>query len=416
LNGSNIETDTNQRNSSIDIDDVLAILNCIELISKPRDFIEWLKKYHNLKGTLHIFEGYKFAIDTLCRMASDQIADQDGLGLEEDAILRRALFAGIPLDQVPNSCDKTVVLKNLHAVVQKLLRSTNWITYKFALSEFETKVLSTFTRIKTAAIFNPTTKVTNIDDMLSYLSIFQTYIFLSDTHSGFPHGYTQSLFERDLIRDRYSDINTRHYSYVFEGYKYAVQFLWYQLLGNEFQHSCVAKLHETKTWMQFDSYFEKIRANIITPIEKQIGYTFAFGKAISFQGNAKEYAGELIKTIPPEPKLSAKEILDQKLLWYNIQLIDATEHTFNGVASFLPLLIGEIHLREKDNCKEPLRIIRLDHPHDDQGRYFISYGILIDVISSHGMADYSGWLLFYNCLSSDVNSGHQSIHAATNSL
>lgn len=84
-------------------------------------------------------------------------------------------------------------------------------------------------------------------------------------------------------------------------------------------------------------------------------------------------------------------------MWYDIQIIDATEHTFNGIAALLPMLIGEIQLREKNNCNEPLQIIKLCHPHDDKGRYFISYGILIDIISIYGLADYSGWLLFYNC-------------------
>lgn len=86
-----------------------------------------------------------------------------------------------------------------------------------------------------------------------------------------------------------------------------------------------------------------------------------------------------------------KKWIDYKLLWYNVEVFSSAGSIFSGVPAFVSILAGSINVSED---KVFVKVFK--HP-VGRGKYDYSYGILIPAFSSTGIADYSGWLIFFDC-------------------
>ncbi|MBT9141438.1 MAG: hypothetical protein DDT30_02030 [Dehalococcoidia bacterium] len=388
------------------IGDITGVVNAIKLLSQLEKFRTWLRNHHHLQNDGSLFGGYKFALDTLIRVLHKNIAYNSSSGLSEDFVFSRARFAGVSLHKIPNSCEKAILLKNITAKATRLLRATNWDELADGIVYFDKKVIRVFDALIAKAAVSPDYDVGTLAEAIRYSSMFQVYIFLNDTSRGLPHGYRQSMLEDKIFAGlRLAD---KHYlAGAFKGYKYSIQFLWNCLLEDGFRDTSLADIHESPNWEKLDEYFTAIQSEIIQPLEKKLGVTIGFNSLIALKDSGTKILEELVVSKPAEPKLTRKEQLEQLFLWYEIEFIDASEgDIFNGIATFVPLLVGTVKLKQELGKPEKTHVIRLIHPTHLPGKHEFSYGVLIECGGALGIVDYSGWLLFYDCCY-DYGSGAQ---------
>lgn len=377
------------------IGDILGIVNATRLLDQTDAFRYWLVNYHGIQDHKGMLEGYKFTLNVLIRCLLDAIESSSSLKLSEDFVFHRARFVGIPLHKVPNSCSKTILLKNIHTKSQGVIGARTWSKLSEGIEFFDKEVLSLLDNLRSISIVSPHYNISDLDDAITYSSMFNVYIFLNDTQRGVPLGYLVSMLENTTF-EPFGPKKKEYLERVFEGYKYAVQFLWYCFLGNTLKKS-LAKLHSAADWHDLDSYIDLIQSEIILPSEKKIGTSgLLIGSLIHLTGSADTVLENLLAFNAPKPNLSKKEQLEQEFLWYEIEFIDASEGTvFNGVATFVNLLAGTVVMRKRIGAKEKVYVIKLRHPTSDPNIYHFSYAILMGV--SGILSDYSGWLLFYDC-------------------
>jgi hypothetical protein len=182
---------------------------------------------------------------------------------------------------------------------------------------------------------------------------------------------------------------------AFLGYKYAVQFLWYQLLGNEFKNSVLNDIHKANDWASFDGYFRKIQSGIIEPLEKWTGGVMGYDFFVLIDGNSRRYLEGLLERKMPEISLSVEEDLRKAFLWYPIQLVDSSSYSFSGAPAFISLLMGMIQMKRRSKDKPKTKVVRIVHGEVEEHRRSYSYAILAEL--SGYITDSSGWLLFYDC-------------------
>ena len=390
------------------IDDILGIINALKLISDVKAFRGWLVTHHNIKNDVDHFEGYKFAFNVLARRLHNEIGTNMSLGLYEDILFSRASFAGIPLNKIPNSCEKTILLKNMHKAARDVLKSPNWEEFETAMAQFENTILRPFVRLKSISIANPRYNLNSLNEAINYSTMFEVYIYLNDTSRGVPHGYPQSMLDNSLFW-LFKENNDSYLRKAFKGYKYAIQFLWSRLLDEGFDGSSLAKMHKAASWDSLDKYFEIIRTAIIDPLERRSGANLGLAPLIILGDGTKGLMEVLLKHMPPEPSLNEKEQLEQLFLWYPIELVDASEGTlFNGVPAFVSALSGSIEIKKRLSNPEKTQVIRLIHPINAHKNYF-SYGVLMEVTGL--LSDASGWILFFDCCY-NTGSGIQGLNFA----
>jgi len=398
---SNNNSETADKTKGAAIGNILAIVNCIGLLGQVNDFSDWVSKVHHLELNKELFEGYKFTFDVLFGRLFDEIGRNSSLDLKEDMWLSRALFAGIPISKVPNTSEKTVLLRNIHYLANNVLLARDWEDLIRCVSVFREKVLSHFGGLSEIAVASSTYLVKNVEEALKCAAIFETYIFLNDTRRGRPHGLPLSWYDKEtpLFWESRREGQV-YFKRMFKGYKYALQFIWYRLLEDDYNGSVLVSLSEAQNWTELDQFFDKIRESVITPLETKTKAQFGFDSMLLIHLPVKDILGGLIQSGPPEKRLTKKDSIDRFFFWYEIELIDASDYGFNGVASFVPVLIGSIQMRQELKSNDKINVIRLVHPpKDTSDRHDFSYGILISVGSTTGLSDYSGWLLFYDCCS-----------------
>ncbi|HNL87173.1 MAG TPA: hypothetical protein PKH71_08470, partial [Methanoregulaceae archaeon] len=96
-----------------DLDKLYSFLSILKIVSNTDDFRSWLRKHHHLESDEHLFKGYQFFVDVVISNIIDGVEFNHSFGLEGDYTLFRAGFRGVNLDDIPTSCEKTKLLKNL---------------------------------------------------------------------------------------------------------------------------------------------------------------------------------------------------------------------------------------------------------------------------------------------------------------
>lgn len=394
-------------------DEIYAFYNVIKILEDTRKFRKWLKDYHKIKSDKSTFEGYKFISMVAIRRLIDAISDDSSLNIGEDFTLFRAKFVGIPLEDIPNTCDKVVVLKNIWKYTKSVRKSKTWGELEKGIKEFDKKVLSYLRKIlEDHVVISKKISGKSKDEVLRIISMFYTYIFLVDTKGGIPKGHYVPILKENLSQ--------KYIQTIFEGYKFALQFLWYNLLKEEFERSCVKKFHEAENFAKkesirpskvkeksIDDFFFNIREDIIKPIEKELGITFVFDRLLLIENKInKGSLGNLLSKKPKDPeyltkwdKESLKKRLDYYLFWYpNVEILDTQGSTiFNGVPAFISTFIGSVEVKRKFGIKDKVYTIRFKHPAPSVKGNDYSYGVLIEAAGLSGLADYSGWIIFYDC-------------------
>jgi len=380
------------------IGDFLGIVQCLLWVNDVGSFRRWMKVQHAMELMVSHLAGYKLLFDTLLRMLISDIEHNISLGLSSDEIFDRASFRGKSVFKLPNTCEKTIVIKNIVKFTDDIFNSTNWEHLSDSMVRFSDQVLRELVKIRDVSILNTKFQVDDIETAIKYSSAFQVYIYLNDTSRGLPHGYTSTVLEDIEQTFKSRSRLARNYGDLGVGYKYGVQYLWFQLLGDKFSNSVVRDLHTASNWDLFDKYFDKIQKEIISPIEESTAGRVGFDYFILVGTNPKLCLQKLLETPPLENKLTQKELLQQIFLWYPMQFINCYEYDFAGVPTLIPLLMGMIQRnRRASNEKSKVKVIRIIHGEDSDHRRNYSYAVLIELFGY--ISNASGWMLFYDCCS-----------------
>lgn len=199
------------------VGDIFGILNALKISGDVNRFQQWLRTYHGAKRLDEYFEGYKFLLKTIVRTFVTHLVYDSALDIEENFTFYRMNFQGIEIHSVPNTCDKTVLIKNFYESAKPLWRSRSWTQLEESMETFSNETVAVFDRIFDKHVDIPVELKTSKADALRYVTIFYTMTFLNDTEKGIPHGYFCSILEHRLTQ-KYTDS-------VFEGYKYGLQYL-----------------------------------------------------------------------------------------------------------------------------------------------------------------------------------------------
>lgn len=395
-----------QTNKIEGIDQLLGMLNCINVSLDIDNFKSWLNKEHHINLFGDLLEGYKFFIESSIRTLINALIYNSSLDIKEDFIFYRARFTGVELNKIPNTCEKIILIRNINNKLKLIKRAKNEKELISAIKQFK-EVLKYFEEIYDKTEVN---SLLNLDKntALKYVTMFWVYIFLNDTSRQIPHGFWISILDNEIPAERYKKI--------FSGYKFALQFIWYQILGKKYPSTSIVNLYKAKKWVirddsffdfkkhkplnkkivrnDLDSYFGKIQEGIIEPLEK--GLNFDFSRSSVFYLKDHSYKNNLMELMKKSQELSLneKERLDVKLLWYQIELLDS-ENIFNGVPAFNALLIGAAELKKR--VGDTAYICRFIHPNKSVNGNDFSYGVLVEVSGSLGISDYSGWVLCFDC-------------------
>lgn len=104
---------TEGKSDLLKCDGIYSFYNILKIILDVDDLREWLKEKQGLSSDEHIFSGYVFLLDVCFRCFLDEILSENSFDLDEDYILYRAKFVGIEINNVPNTCEKIIFVKNI---------------------------------------------------------------------------------------------------------------------------------------------------------------------------------------------------------------------------------------------------------------------------------------------------------------
>ena len=221
-------------NDQLSADRLLSFVNIFKINSNLNAFQEWMKEYHKIDGVGEIFDGYKFFLDVCIRGFINSVIYESPLDLEEDFTFFRARFVGIELDDIPNTCEKTIFIKNIWNLTANIRKAKRWDD----LNEAVKTVNGLFTVFDMLLEKNicQTTEL-NENNALKIVTKFYTYIFLNDTREGIPHVYLLTPILKSTATEEYLEN-------AYLGYVYALQYLWFVLLGKtKFEETSLRKMH-----------------------------------------------------------------------------------------------------------------------------------------------------------------------------
>jgi hypothetical protein len=374
--------------------DILGIVHLLSLATDVAGFRNWLVTQRNVEATAQVFKGYMFGIRTLVRLLHGAIDLDFSLDLTEDFTFTRAGFYGVPIAEVPNSCEKAILLRNINHASRQLLGAKSWVQVEHRARDFSEAILTPLQRLSSVSKLTLPKATPDYETAVNFASQWHMHLFLHDTRRGYPHGYQQPM----LHDRRVDEMGGRAFEKEFEGYKLTVQYLWFRLLGVEFVHSVAADIHRATNWQEFDEYYGPIQHELIDPKEKLTKLYRGFNTLMSTSTGAKRVVSELLVPKVKDQPLSMEKEIQRRFLWYDVELVDASSTIFNGVLTFISLLNGAVVFRQRANNPDAVLVMRVKHPEGGgPNRFDFSYGLLIEGRGSFGITDYSGWLLFYDC-------------------
>lgn len=397
-------------------------LNALEILGDTDAFTAWMHKKHSDKSMDEIFEGYKFSIECCLMAFLDGIECDTSLGIKSDFRLNRAMNNSISLHQLENSCEKTIFLKNINPFVKNILRAELWDVVVKEVEKFQNNILYRFIEIDN--LCSNTKKKVKVDisvaKKLRLIDFVQTFLVQMGNFTPIAYFTHLSYYER-LSKERRDR--------CFEGYKYAIQFLLFEILGEgKFNETSLIHMHKADSWYDFkyiddgesddtlssllnrrfnleeqtcfDSYFWRITDEITSPLQEEYGFEihridsyFNFNNA---NYNKNRHFSDLLNSeeLTYQPNFSNGEGMLHKLYWYSIDIThDFHSPMLSPTISLCTKIAGSIELYNSKNSEiEGVFVVKFTHPRGDE-RNDYSYGILID--SSRSLYS-SGWAIYYD--------------------
>lgn len=414
-------------------DQTMAFLNIVKILSDFTSYKSWLVCHHKINDHEPLLSGYKYLLTVSVQWLIDSLFYHDPFRLHEDRTSTRAHFAGIMLDDIPNSCEKTIFCKNIWSLTKNIRKAKSWDEI------VRDKELTKITKLLSPIIKDYSdTKLRSKNWALKIATMFNAYIFLIDTSHGFPKAAYGSFFRVER-RPKYLEN-------VFSGYAYGLQFLWYRLLSKQqFAKSSLKDLHradiifkkdpdeyvddgfdfddeyeDTKfkrkvhdKWRCIDRFFKQVRQDIIWPIEKEVDKIIVdrYAPMLNLKPIDKSVMKEILDLPASQPtylvkndQKSIKKRLDAEFYWYPYLADSATEFVFSRVITIEALLIGLAHLYE-DRFGDRVLVKVIKHP-IDKDKHNITIAILMGYQGP--LVDDSRWFILCDCATDYSGGGKKS--------
>lgn len=417
---------------------IIPSLRTISILADFNAFETWFLKRYPQINIDELFKGYKFSIECCLNTFIDGIAHDKELGIENDFLLERALAESIPLHKIDNTCEKTIFLKNLKPFIKSINCSTNFQELENAVHKFKNEVSCKLDTIMEGDYSAMNKLGVSKSEAIRLILIDFAYTYLVQIKGNGPYGNMKNPISNTWLSKRCKE------DYL-EGYKYAIQFLWFNILGeNEFNNTALHKMNTVNSWCDYiyideasendlfmlmnnrfelekqtclDSYFYWIKEQVVEPIEKKYNFQlYSFDNEIKYsleKYSKDNFVSLLDSSIVPKLQLSYNDKIENLLLWYPVEIIPADKKSLHlGIPSFNTMVAGTVALHGKGSEFSKIRIARFIHPDTKnitQKNY--SYGILIDTQSAAGYYS-SGWVIYQNaCIDNSGFSSdeHQSV-------
>jgi hypothetical protein len=421
--------DVNEDIEKSGLEQIFAILNIINIITERRKYYSWLRDtYRILKQDKEIFNGYKLLIFLATKILASSINNDTLFGFSSDFYLLRATYEGKDILDLPDSCDKIIVLKNLFYFSENIIHSKN-------NKELDNYIIGLKKYIK------PFFKILNINFSVKDKNIDkkEAIKILSETYTSYKlhyiDGFPKSLYEPSIFRNNI----TKESISVCLGYEYALEFLWENLIGkSEFVSKGINNLHiaseiykdkaisslETENIIEpkKDLYENEINwdslhffsvdniNNIIETLNKRYKIQLGFKPLLELKHPIEKSFIKKFLIKPPyktpkylsNPKDIAQEIkrLDYYLFWYPLSVIHGDENVFTAANFIITFLEGMLKIKKINNEKESIKILKFieEDGYVHQCSYFFLFKVYGTLIS-----DFSGWIVFYRAHTQESN-------------
>lgn len=241
------------------VDRIFSSVNILKIAANTSAFRKWLKDYHKITDDSKIFTGYKFFLDACIRGFINALISEMSFDLEEDFTFFRARFVGVELDDIPNTCEKTIFIKNVWNLTKNIRKAKGWEEMAEAVKSID-KLFHVFDAIFEQNVFP--TKGLDKKGALKISTAIYAHAFLNDTHRGFPHIYLLTPILKSSLSDEYLEK-------AYTGYVYTLQYLWFSLLGREkFERSSLKDLHKAHEIFSKEAE-EKVELRTGTPVSEE---------------------------------------------------------------------------------------------------------------------------------------------------
>ncbi len=407
---------------SLMLDDLIASVQMFKIASNVHSFEIWLQEHHNIPDFTSFFEGYRYFIFVCSVSIFDAVMDDQSLQLEEDRIYQHAL-GSVNLDDLPNSCEKAVALKNIWNYVERIHSAENKEELILAIHRMQ-DVTGVFQKIIDLSEVN-----SNGSKERAREYVLLSYVFrnLNDTRAGFPAGARSILLDRSLTQPGVEDL---------QGYAYALEYIWFQLLGKQkFEGSPAKELHKapdllnaddykilkgrnriaqliysadpergrlTAGWEDLDSHYSEFYDLHIKPLETRWrDLEPVFRLPPRYEKSTLSLILDRTKVKEPRYFINLTDeeshfkLIDYYFTWLPVNFLDTQKiWDFSGVYAFIPFLYGVVKHAEKSG-DEKVAVLRIRHPVEGIAGYFYSYAVLNNSSYYGGVGQ--GWIVFLTC-------------------
>jgi len=432
----------------LDINEIGALIKILEKLVET----DKIKKYIESKKSSNEFSKYVKSYEFCICFCLNQIItviryNQEFLDSKENELFFRAYESEIPRTKFPTETELYIFANNIFGLMDLIFKAKNYDELvkvvpnvnKYIITPFKEIIYDNFELKNKYKDLNKDHILLNLSRSYFHLNFHDVSKIrvgyydivkkgrefraeLNELRDLFENPFTKELtneeissaVEIDLEEDNFFDLfnntsvnragNMREIlggQLFFEGYKLIIDYMWNNLFRNPFsKYEFLNKISLTKDWVEFDYYFEKIRDEIIIPLENRNEAIDSSFKRIFIKQN--EILNETLNILKEKILFSVKredltknEELDQLFLWYEVKLVN-THISIPCAYEFILALSGTMNF----NDKELIKIIRFVHQvYEDDNNF--SYAILI----KNPRYEYAIWYIFFNFATNHSGTG-----------
>ncbi|MBA2851578.1 hypothetical protein HNP86_001731 [Methanococcus maripaludis] len=367
---------------------LFALMGILKIVGNKESFLDWLENYRGISREEDIFNGYLYFIECILRASSEEFLIMD-FGRNDD--IEFVPRDRLTIEDIPNTCDTIIFLKNFWLNVKKLLNVTTWedfdiIIFSDLILEFE-KIYG-----EDAIPNNGNSK----NGALIQHMISSTFHEFNNIETGVPNAFEAGDILPPILSNNFEN---------FKGYTYTLEYLWYSLFGKEtFENSAVSSLMEEYTcyggsdcWKKLDSKSFKIKKELDSNILWFSTEYFEIAETKvtkSIKNTLKNYFNVEYLSNPDyfekNDEISLKKRMDYYFKWRNISPINGYYDEFRSPL-FVTVLLGLLNLKQN----EKINVIRFKHPTTRSNEYWYSYAVRLMDKTIYG--DSKGWVVVLKC-------------------
>jgi len=417
--------------NSFNICRIGAIIKILEKLVDLNRIKNDIEAKHNFNDFSKYIKSYEFCVCFCLHQILEILAeDQEFLEFKEDQLFVRAFYSVFDRSKFPTDTELCVFANNIFGLIDKIFKKKDYAelreflpnVIKYILNPFKEIIYNNFELTESYRYFKK-------DEIFSRLARSYFHIVFHDgqkVRKGYEHivkkgepirkrlKWMESLQENPKMEikspvseidpekgifdpfnnpnvDRVGGIQeTLGEQLFFEGYKLIIDYLWDKLFKNPFsKYEFLKKVVLSKDWAEFDNYFEKIRDEIILPLENMkeaidISFQEIFVKQNRIQNETLNLLKKETLFFVRREELTEREKLDRSFLWYPVKLVDSKSSVYCGY-QFRLILMGLIYLNE-----DIIKIIQFFHPN----RPGYSYAIQVRGPTYNLLLDYTSWYVF----------------------